>query len=208
MSSRIAHDGVAEIAAEARDAAEAGHEPEAQLREGEARALVGDDHVGRERQLEAPAEAEPVNRSDGRHGRGIEGVEHRVDAIEEVADFCLCPRFARGGGHAAPEEAGVELAQVGAGAEALRLGAVEDHRPCTARAFAHEGRHALELGEGHGADLVAGRAVQRHLEGCAAQLVVQRLARKARRRGPSGRRGCRHRRVEAHARASCFGASR
>src|SRR5258708_991682 len=81
---QIADERVAQIALEAGDAAEAGDQAEAQLGEGEARHLVGDDDVAGEGQLEAATKADAVNGGDSNERRGVDGVEHTVDALEEL----------------------------------------------------------------------------------------------------------------------------
>src|SRR5713226_6329073 len=85
---QIADEGVAEVALEARDAAKAWDQAQAQLRKSEARHLVGNDDVAGERQLESAAEADAVNGGDGDERCGIDGVEYGVDALDELADGC------------------------------------------------------------------------------------------------------------------------
>ena len=86
VRSKIAHEGIAKIALQARDAAESGNQAEAQFGKGKARHLVGDDHVAGQRKLEAAAETHAVNRSDGDERCGIDGVEDRVNALKKCAD--------------------------------------------------------------------------------------------------------------------------
>jgi len=78
---KIADEGVAEIALQARDAAEAGDEAEAQLGKCEARHFIGHDDVASEGEFEAAAEAHTVNGSDGREWRGVDGIEGGVNAF-------------------------------------------------------------------------------------------------------------------------------
>src|SRR5258707_321997 len=61
---QIAHDGVADVALQARDAAEAGNEAQPQLRKAEASHLIGDDQITGQRQLESSAEYNAVHRGD------------------------------------------------------------------------------------------------------------------------------------------------
>src|SRR5216684_6225521 len=82
---QIAQEGVAEVSLEARDAAKAWDQAQAQLRKSEARHLVGNDDVAGERQLESAAEADAVNGGDGDERCGIDGVEYGVDALDELA---------------------------------------------------------------------------------------------------------------------------
>ena len=53
---QVAHNGIAQIALQARNSAEAGDQSQAQFGKTEARHLVGDDQVADQRQLESSAE--------------------------------------------------------------------------------------------------------------------------------------------------------
>ena len=85
---QIADEGIAEIALQAKTAAKSRDESEAKLGEGESRHLVGDDDVAGESEFQATAETNAVDRGDGHEGRGVDGVQDRVNAFEEMADPC------------------------------------------------------------------------------------------------------------------------
>src|SRR5258708_21651540 len=82
----MAHEGVAEVALEARDPAKPRNQAQSQLGECEARHFVGDDDVAAESQLEPTAEADAVNSGDGHERCGIDSVERGVNTLEELAN--------------------------------------------------------------------------------------------------------------------------
>ena len=153
----VAHHRVTHLSAQARDPAEAGDQPEAQLGEGEARGLLGDAEVAGEGELEAPAEADAVDHADRGDRQRVEAVERGVDPIEERAQPAHRAELGAGG-----EELVVELAQIRAGTKSARKGAVDDDRLGLLDVELVE--EALEGREYAGADLVARRAGERELD--------------------------------------------
>jgi len=83
---QIADEAVANVAAEAWNSAEAGNEAEAQLGETEARHFVRDDEIAEESEFEAAAHTEAVNSSKRDERRGVDGIGHAVDALDEFSE--------------------------------------------------------------------------------------------------------------------------
>ena len=83
---QIAHDRVAQIALEARNAAKAGNQAEPQFGKAKARHFVGDDQVARQRQLESAAECHAVNGGNGGERSGVDRVHHAMNSLEKIAD--------------------------------------------------------------------------------------------------------------------------
>ncbi len=168
---QIADERVPEIALQAGYAAESWDESEAKLGEGEARHFVGDDDVAGEREFQAAAETDSMDRGDGHEGRGVDGVQDRVDAFEELPDA----REALLGGK-------------GCGASYSSRKSAPAEKPCL-RALvmmhaevsgASEGNAAdelLEFGEHGGTDFVGGLAIEGQFEDGVAQVPAQRFAR-------------------------------
>src|SRR5262249_55852878 len=154
---QIAHEGVAQVALQSRNAAETGDQPEAQFGKTEARQLVGDNQIAKQRKLEPAAERHAVNRRDRGQRRSVNRVRHTVDSIEEIADqrggLVETDRF----------RAKVKLAQVGASAETGFHRAVNDQR----MRFVFQSLVGLDelfkLFESFRADLIARRAMQNEL---------------------------------------------
>src|SRR5438270_5531562 len=69
--------------------------PISQLGKTEARQLVGNNQVARQRQLEPAAETHTVDSRDGCEWRHIDPVEHGVNALQEFAHTLWCGRRIR-----------------------------------------------------------------------------------------------------------------
>src|SRR5580658_4893458 len=158
---QVTDDSIADVALQARDSAEARDQAEAQFREGEAGHLVGDDHVAGEGELEASAEDNTVNGGDGGEGRGVDGVHHAMDALEEIADA----RQALPWGHGLRTLE--KLAEVGAGAETLGTCTRNNQRASVFTCGCERIDELFELNQGRRADFVARRAVEHELDGAA-----------------------------------------
>ena len=81
---QIANEGVAEIAFEARDAAEAGNKARAKFGKCKARHFVGDDHVAGQREFESAAKTYAVNGGNGDERRGVERSSARRGCVPET----------------------------------------------------------------------------------------------------------------------------
>ena len=167
----IPHHGVAHVPLQARDAAETGHQAEPQLGKAEARQPVGHHEIASEGELQAATEADAVHCGEGRVGPGIDGVEHGVDALQKTA-HAGHPGRRRGD----LLHAGVQLAEIGTGAEARRQAAVDDEGVGVIAQRLQGGDAALQLAERRGSDLVARRPVQFQLDDAVHELPAQRLS--------------------------------
>ena len=108
----IANYGVADVAFQARDAAEAGNQAEAKFGESKAGHLVGNDEIAYQGKLEAASKTDAVY---GRHGcdwGGVDGVQYMMNTLKKLpgttAGFRLCQLL----------HPFVKFAQVGAGRKA------------------------------------------------------------------------------------------
>src|SRR5258708_3095681 len=82
---QIPHKSIAKIALQSRDTSKAGNESQAQFRERKPRHLVGDNHVAGQGQFESSPETGTMHRGDRDKWRGIDRVQHSVDAFEKSA---------------------------------------------------------------------------------------------------------------------------
>jgi len=101
---------------------EAGNQAEAQLGETEARHFIGDDQVAGQRQFEAAAEGDSVDRGDGGERGCVESVHHVMNAFEEIAQGGEAFVFRELLGYA------ISFAEIGSGAETFFARAVNDQR--------------------------------------------------------------------------------
>jgi hypothetical protein len=83
---QVPDEAIPEIPLQAGDAAEAGNESQAKLRERETRHFIGDDDVTGESKFEAAPEAHSVNGGDGYERSGVNGVQDGVDAFQKLTD--------------------------------------------------------------------------------------------------------------------------
>src|SRR6266852_329954 len=106
---QIPYESIAKIALQARDAAEARDESQAQFGKCKPRHLVGDDHVTGQGQLKSSTKTSAMNGSDGDKWGGIYRVQNGMDAFKKGAHACgafFCGNGRRGG---------IQLAQIAAG---------------------------------------------------------------------------------------------
>src|SRR6516165_9284384 len=78
---QVADESVADLAPQARDAAEARDQAKAQLRKTEARHFVGNDEIAAQRQFEPAALAQAMNGGEGNKRRLIDRIQHSVDSL-------------------------------------------------------------------------------------------------------------------------------
>ena len=110
--------------------------PELHLGQADPRAFlpVRDPVMAGQRELQAAAQAEAVDRGHGRDGQRLDPVENARHGMDDLRDFGLGPEV-------------VELADVGAGDEAFLLAGHEDHaaNALVAGAFLHRRDDGLKL---------------------------------------------------------------
>src|SRR5580700_2691380 len=119
---QVANDSVAQVPLQSRNAAESWDQAETQLGKAETRHLVGNNQIADQGQFEASAKGDSVHGCDGSERSGIDGVEDAVNALQKVAYPGNSVRFFHLLG------ALKEFAQIGAGTEPRRQGAVDDQR--------------------------------------------------------------------------------
>ena len=163
-------------------AAEAGDDPEVDLRLAERRRLGREPEVARHRQLTAAAEGDAVDRRDRGRARRLHLAQHRVAAVQQAR--------AGGGVHLR------ELLDVGAGGEREDVRGRDHHRADLGARVAVLPQLA-ELGDHLRAERVGRRPVEPHDRDLAARLqqhglLLVEVARRAAGRGRSpGRSSCR-----------------
>src|SRR6266853_6364885 len=167
---QIADERVAQVAFETGDAAEAGDQAEAQLGEREAGHFVGDDDVAGEGQLETAAEADAVDGGDSSERRDVDGVEHSVDALEELthASQALFSRERFGGT--------IKFTKVGAGGKALFASTRNNAGSSVCCQSRNCCRECFEVGQSLASDFVGGLVIQRQLDNTVAPVPTKRFA--------------------------------
>src|ERR1700756_520891 len=117
---QVADKSVANIAFESRNTAKARNQAKTQFRKGEAGHFVGDDDVAGERQLEAAAKANAVDRGNSHEWRHIDPREHIVYALQKFPDASDALLLWKG------LSGTVQLQKIGAGREPMLLRAGDD----------------------------------------------------------------------------------
>jgi hypothetical protein len=167
---QIADESIAQVAFEAGNAAPAGNETQAKFRKSEARHFVGHDDVASQGQLEAASKTNPMDRGNGDEGRGVSGVEHRMDALQKFAGTSEALFFGQRGSTA------IELAQVGPGRETMFASAGNDADRGFWRKRTEGGDESFQLGERGRADFVRGLMVESELNDSLSPFPAQHLA--------------------------------
>ena len=106
---QVAHHGIADVAAQARNPAEARNQPQPQLRKAKPRHLIRDDQIASQRQLKPAAKSHPMHRRDRGQRRSIDRVENAMYAFEK------CAHARNALGRRQLHARAIELAQIGAG---------------------------------------------------------------------------------------------
>ena len=155
---KITNHRIPEVPLQPRNSAETRHQAQAQLGKGETRHLVGDDQIAYQRQFEAPAERHPVDGSNRGQRRGVDGVQHAMDALQKVAHAC------KGLGLLHLLRTTIELAEVGPGTEAGLHGAVHDQGMGMPGQSLERLREFFQFFQRERSDFIAGAAVQREFD--------------------------------------------
>jgi hypothetical protein len=166
----IADEAVADVAAKAGNASEAGDETEAQLGKTEAGHFVGDDEIAEKSEFEAATHAEAVNGSESDEGSGIDGVGHAVNALDkgsEAGDAFLRRKF---------QGVAVKLFEVAADAEAAGAGAPDDAGARDGGERVDGGGKLFEFAEEERADFVEGLVVENEFDYAAAPFPAEAFA--------------------------------
>ena len=117
---QVAHDRIAQIPLQARDSAESRNQSQPQFRKTKTRHLVGNDQIADQRQFKPSAKGHAVNGGNGGQRRGIDAIQHAVNAFQKIAHALEQPRLF-------PSSATlVKLAQISPGAEPGLQLAVDD----------------------------------------------------------------------------------